>query len=365
MFNLNLFHVAKEKRVKNLSADYNKYDSTNGFCGALIAPLLISLVFMVILMLVSGFISMPYDEFVETKAVTIISIFVSQISFLIFILWYNKRENKRFFSAIKFKKVNVLILLLSVAIGLIMLFGTNDFIYLSDYIIRLTGYSKSTDLPFAIDSVGNLILGVGLMAILPAVVEELMFRGMVLGGMLKGADTKKKKVIAVVLSALIFALIHGSAQQFMFPFMMGIVFGTIYMLTGNIWYTIAMHGVNNGLVVVLNYFTTIAGESSEALLNVNAGYVFTALGLLVLSLSIFVGLTYLIYLINNKRAKVQQSAQVGVEIIAEDAACEILENEKELKEISAIEERANKIKLWFCYGYAILNVILDIIMYCK
>lgn len=365
MFNMNLFHLAREKKARHLSPEYNKYDSTNGFIGALLAPVLVSLVFMIILMFVSGFVTMSYEEFVESKAVTIISILVGQLAFLFFILWYNKRENKKFTKAFKFKKVNVLILLIAIAIGLIMLFGTNDFIYLTDHLLRLTGYSKSTDLPFVMDSVGNLILGLVLMAVIPGVVEELMFRGMILGGMLKGLNTWKQKIISVVLSALIFALVHGSAQQFVFPFIMGIVFGSVYLLTDNLWYTIAMHCCNNGLVVLLNYLATVGGQGSEVAITINVGYVFTAIGFLLLSLALFAGLIYLIYIITNKRAKVQQSIQEGVEIIAEDAVDGILEDEKQITEISQAEERVNKIKLWMCYGYAVINVIIDIIMYCK
>lgn len=355
--NFKLF--SKNRKKSTLTKDYNRFDSTNGFIGGLIAPLVVSIAFVVLLIFVSIFAGIGYEELVENKVVTILSIIVGQLSFIAFIFWYNKREGKKFTKAFKFKKINILILLLSLALGVIVLFGTNDFVYLTDALLRVIGYSKSTDLPFSMDSVGNLILGLITMALLPAVVEELMFRGMILGGLLKSKDDKKGKVVAVVISAVIFALIHGSAQQFVFPFIMGIVFGSVYLFTGNLWYTIAMHFCNNGLVVVLNYISTINGVTAEAL-TINFGYVLTAIGFMLVTCALFVGISYLIYRIANKSADLRQSEQEGVEIISEEVASEVLV--ETINETQA-DIRADKVKLWACYIYAIGSIIVDVIMY--
>lgn len=64
---------------------------------------------------------------------------------------------------------------------------------------------------------------------------------MVLRGMLK----MTKPWIAIGISALFFALIHGNLQQGVPAFLMGIVFGYVYYRTGSLKLTMLMHFVNN------------------------------------------------------------------------------------------------------------------------
>ncbi|MBC7425507.1 MAG: CPBP family intramembrane metalloprotease, partial [Bacteroidia bacterium] len=60
--------------------------------------------------------------------------------------------------------------------------------------------------------------------------------------------------ISIVLTSLIFALIHFKFTQILPIFMISIFLGYIYYLTGNLWYSITAHILNNGLVVALAYF---------------------------------------------------------------------------------------------------------------
>lgn len=71
--------------------------------------------------------------------------------------------------------------------------------------------------------------------------EEWLCRGLVLRGMLK----RMKPWMAIALSALFFALIHGNIWQGIPAFFMGIVFGYVYYKTGSLKLTMLMHFVNN------------------------------------------------------------------------------------------------------------------------
>ena len=96
----------------------------------------------------------------------------------------------------------------------------------------------------------GLLTSILLVAVLPAVFEEVFFRGGLQGLLLRWL---KSPVAAIVISSLIFSAIHFSWYGFIPRFMLGIVLGTVFYLTGNIWYTILMHFVNN-LVAVLGLY---------------------------------------------------------------------------------------------------------------
>lgn len=77
--------------------------------------------------------------------------------------------------------------------------------------------------------------------------EEIVFRGIILEGLLKNYSHQK----AVVFSAVIFGLIHLIPIQVINAFFMGIVLGWIYLKTRSLWVCIALHVINNGLSVLL------------------------------------------------------------------------------------------------------------------
>lgn len=88
------------------------------------------------------------------------------------------------------------------------------------------------------------------LALLPAMLEELMFRGVVLN-ILKHSISRTW--LAVVLQALIFALLHFSIYELPSIFLMGLMFGFIAIWTGTIWYGVIMHFLFNGTSVFLEF----------------------------------------------------------------------------------------------------------------
>lgn len=95
-----------------------------------------------------------------------------------------------------------------------------------------------------------IVLNVLMFVILPAFLEEIYFRGMI------------QKVItnisglphfAVVLTSVLFALIHGNLPGFLAYFVMGLVLGYLLYFTGNLKYSIIFHLLNNGLSLLLDW----------------------------------------------------------------------------------------------------------------
>ena len=79
------------------------------------------------------------------------------------------------------------------------------------------------------------------MAVTPAIFEELLFRKWILN-----SARKYGNVFAVVFSALLFGIYHMNANQAIFAFLLGLLFGTITIKTGTIKYAMLLHFLNNG-----------------------------------------------------------------------------------------------------------------------
>ena len=91
----------------------------------------------------------------------------------------------------------------------------------------------------------EIVLAMLTTAVVPAFVEELLFRGVILNNLMPyGRDT------AVVLSALTFGLMHQNAGQFLYTTVTGLVLGYVFVVSGNIWAGVLIHFVNNALSVL-------------------------------------------------------------------------------------------------------------------
>lgn len=77
--------------------------------------------------------------------------------------------------------------------------------------------------------------------------EELLFRGLILRGFLKRYSVRK----AILVSALLFGLIHMNPWQALGGGIIGVFLGWLYVRTGSLVPCIAAHAVNNAIPVVL------------------------------------------------------------------------------------------------------------------
>jgi uncharacterized protein len=80
-----------------------------------------------------------------------------------------------------------------------------------------------------------------LIAVIAPVLEEIIFRGIVLDGLLKNEPVNK----AVIQSALLFGIIHFNPAQAIGAFALGLVMGWVYANTQSLWACIFIHFVNN------------------------------------------------------------------------------------------------------------------------
>jgi membrane protease YdiL (CAAX protease family) len=103
----------------------------------------------------------------------------------------------------------------------------------------------------------NLLGFVGIVIAAP-ILEELLFRGVILHGLLKNYRPAK----AILLSAFLFGLIHFNPWQFVFAFPAGILLGWIYWKTGSVLCTMILHAFNNFLGFLLLLVLPDAADTS-------------------------------------------------------------------------------------------------------
>ncbi|MFP6677433.1 MAG: ABC transporter permease subunit/CPBP intramembrane protease [Pirellulaceae bacterium] len=91
-----------------------------------------------------------------------------------------------------------------------------------------------------------------LIALLPAICEELAFRGFLLSGL----RSQTKPFTAIVIASLFFGFTHGIIQQSIFAAMLGVVIGLISVRTGSLLPAIAFHFTNNALMLAASRIST-------------------------------------------------------------------------------------------------------------
>lgn len=94
----------------------------------------------------------------------------------------------------------------------------------------------------------NNPLGIISIVVMAPLVEELLFRGAIQGHLMR---KWKMPYLGIVVSSLIFGVVHGNPAQIPFAFVVGMALGWMYYLTGSLVPGILMHFINNGSSVLL------------------------------------------------------------------------------------------------------------------
>ena len=143
------------------------------------------------------------------------------------------------------------------------------------------------------DSIGGLLINIGLMALLPAMSEEISFRGTLQQIITKSSSSTRQAQVhlAVWLTAVVFSVIHMQFYGFIPRMLMGAMFGYIFVWTGSLWVPIVMHFTNNGIAVIVYYLSDgIGGFDKNYADSIGAGttwwlgvisLIITSLGLLI------------------------------------------------------------------------------------
>jgi membrane protease YdiL (CAAX protease family) len=97
----------------------------------------------------------------------------------------------------------------------------------------------------------DLIMSLIILAFFPAMFEEIFFRGAMQNLLSKWWQNP---FWAIVVTSLLFSLIHGSVYLFLSRFVLGFVLGLMYHKTKNIWVNIIAHFLNNAVAVFQMFY---------------------------------------------------------------------------------------------------------------
>lgn len=124
-----------------------------------------------------------------------------------------------------------------------------------------------------------------IVAVVPAIGEELLFRGVLQKIMV---DWIKNYHIAIWVTAILFSALHMQFYGFLPRMLLGALFGYVFYWSGSLWLPILGHFINNGSVVILSFFyPEMINDSEITLFEGNANWIATVVsGVILLGLMV-------------------------------------------------------------------------------
>lgn len=132
----------------------------------------------------------------------------------------------------------------------------------------------------SLDSFGNYLVSLILIALLPALFEELFFRGTLQQVLLQWF---KDPFWAILVTSIIFSGIHMSYFGFLPRVFLGILMGYVFYYGKSIWLNIIIHFINNAVVVTMLYFWTRDNRPIEEALSQHTPFYLEIIGMVALA----------------------------------------------------------------------------------
>ena len=111
-------------------------------------------------------------------------------------------------------------------------------------------YAKQVAILGRMNNFADYIVSLFMLAILPAVFEETLFRG---GMQNLLSRWTKMPILAIVVTSIVFSAIHFSYIGFLSRFALSFILGWMYYRTGNLWLNIIGHVTNNAVALTVLY----------------------------------------------------------------------------------------------------------------
>ncbi len=210
------------------------------------------------------------------EIIRLLQLFISTGMFIVPALFFARLESKNWIGYLKLKGFPVILILIAV---LIMLSSgpmlelsseLNKSMKLPDFLKGLEQWMLSKELEMAamtkqllkMNSISVLLFNILMLAIIPAVGEEFIFRGCLQKIFARWTGSKH---IAIWVTAIIFSAIHIQFYGFIPRMLLGALFGYLLTWSGTIWIPILAHFMNNAVAVITAYVYQQKGISLDKL----------------------------------------------------------------------------------------------------
>ena len=179
---------------------------------------------------------------------------------------YIRRTRHPFEELYQSAKPRYFVLAVLMQFGLLFSLGELNTLFIS--FLEKLGYTSSASVLPPLEG-GWLVLTLLVVALLPAVFEETLFRG-ILARNMQGAGWGT--AVTILLSGALFSLFHGRPEQTIYQFLCGCCFALIAVRSGSILPTVLSHLINNAAILILSAcgIDTFEGTLKIVLISVGA-----------------------------------------------------------------------------------------------
>ncbi len=146
--------------------------------------------------------------------------------------------------------------------------SVNEMMKLPDFLKGMEDWMKSaedeaaklTEVFMKMPVFGAFLFNLLMIALLPAIGEEFLFRGLLQRLM---QEWLKNIHVAIFISAFFFSAMHMQFYGFLPRMFLGVLFGYLFYWSGSLWVPVCAHFINNGAAVSVAYFSqrgTLSGD---------------------------------------------------------------------------------------------------------
>ena len=134
----------------------------------------------------------------------------------------------------------------------------------SDSVYQASQYASAA-ITATPDNALDMLLYVLRTAIVPALIEESVMRGVIMQPLRKYGD-----MFAILMSSLVFGLLHCNLAQIPFAFIAGIALGYVVCITESLWTAILLHALNNTYSLVVSLGYSRYGQENSAVMYISS-----------------------------------------------------------------------------------------------
>lgn len=208
--------------------------------------------FTLLITVASQFLLATFIEILHIELPIMMALLVSQLSIILPFVAYCVISKQSLRKMIRFKKIKISTAVLAVAIAV---FSYPVVIVLNMISMLFVENAVAGIMPEVLSmGIGSAVL---LMAFLPAIVEETVFRGM-----LYNTYSKRRPIVGILLSALLFGLMHMNFNQMPYAIYLGIVMALAMEACDSILAPMIIHFTMNASSTIMAFFSLDSLEAT-------------------------------------------------------------------------------------------------------